>query len=80
MTYPLYVRVGCWLEKPSRIALIVVWSVVGLFVLSNLSEDARGDSFFVGFIRGDLILGAVLTAGVIAVNLVLKAAKGPKNY
>jgi hypothetical protein len=79
MTYPLYVRAWCWLEKPSRIALIVVWSVVGLFVLSNLGEDARGDSFFVGLIRGDLILGAVLTAGVICVNLVLKAAKGPKN-
>jgi hypothetical protein len=80
LTYRLDVRAWRWLERPSRIALVVVWSIFGLFVLSNISEDVRGDSFFVGFIRGDIILAALLTAGVIAVDLVLKAAKGPKNY
>ncbi len=65
--------------RPSRqasILLAVVWGLMLLFVVSNLSEDARGDSYFVGFIRGDFEVGGVLTGGIFVIDRWVRGIKG----
>lgn len=54
--------------KPGKIALIVVWTVVAVFVLSNLSEDARGDPFFLHLISWDFKIGAIGTAVALGID------------
>ena len=54
------------------IALIVLDGVLGLFVLADLSESARGDNYFSGFIIGDLGVMAGGSACIVALDIAIR--------
>jgi hypothetical protein len=65
------------LSKPARIALIVLWVVVALFVLADLSEDSRGDPYLTRAIPWDLVAGSVLSVLVLAIDAMVRGMKRP---
>ena len=60
------------LTKGARIALLVLWGLLGLFVLADLSESARGDSYLTRAIPWDLLVGAILTLIILAIDRLVR--------
>jgi hypothetical protein len=58
--------------KVALIALVVVWVIMALFVLANVSEDVRGDSYFLPFVHSDFVVGAKLTAVILGVDVLAR--------
>jgi hypothetical protein len=60
------------LAKPTKIVLVVVWVVVGLFILGDLGEISRGDSSFKASIPWNLLGGLTLSAASLAVQAIVR--------
>lgn len=60
------------MSRVAWIALIVLDGVLGLFVLADLSESARGDNYFSGFILGDLAVMAGGSACIVALDFSIR--------
>jgi hypothetical protein len=52
--------------------LIVVWAMIALFVLSDLSENARGDSYLTRAIPWDFLAGAILSLLILAIDRLIR--------
>jgi hypothetical protein len=64
------------LSRLARIALILVWAVLGLFVLADLSEGARGDKSLMSAIPYDLAFGLGFTLLVVVLDIVNRRDHG----
>ena len=60
------------LATGTQIALVVLWGVIALFVLSALSEDARGDSYIMRDIPWDFLAGVVLSLLILAIDRMVR--------
>jgi hypothetical protein len=60
------------MSRVAKVVLFVVNGILGLFVLANLSESARGDDYFVGFIAGDLMIMASASACIVALDFAFR--------
>jgi hypothetical protein len=61
--------------KATKIALVFLWVVLGLFVLADLSESARGDNFLLQAIPWDFAAGVFLSAVILAIDAAARFAR-----
>jgi len=60
-------------------ALLAVWGLIGVWVLADLGEDVRGDSYLLRAIPWDFAVGAGLTLLIVAVDLAARAIRNLAN-
>ena len=63
------------IARPTKIALVALWAIVALFVLSDLGENARGDSYLVHLIPWNFMVGAILSGMILAMELMARLVK-----
>ena len=66
------------LSKASQIALLSLWSVITLFVVSDLSEYVRGDPYLMRAIPWNFVVGAILSVVILALEVVVRFARRPR--
>jgi hypothetical protein len=64
----LAVRIRLRISRRTKIALLTLWGIIALFAVTNLSEDARGDSSLIQLVPWDVVAGAILTAVILGIE------------
>ena len=63
------------MSRWAKVALLVLWGLILLFVLSDISEDVRGDPYLVQAVPWDFIFGGVLSAAIITIDFALRLTR-----
>ena len=75
LAFALVVKHVRRLSRTSKLALIALWGVIALFVLSDLSEDVRGDPSLMPILPWNFVGGAILSALILVIEVLVRFAR-----
>src|SRR5436305_502207 len=65
---------GWRLSRRAKLALIALWAVIVLLVLTDLSEYVRGDPSLMPILPWNFVVAAILSAVILAIEVVARFA------